>query len=46
MQEATIAAAVLLQRFRIHSQSEEVPLDTQGITLRPKLAVPIQPTAR
>jgi cytochrome P450 len=46
MLETTIAAAVLLQRFRIHSQSEEVPLDTQGITLRPKLAVPIQPTAR
>ena len=46
MLEANIATAVLLQRFRIHSRSDEVPLDTQGITLRPKGGVPIQPAAR
>jgi cytochrome P450 len=44
--EATIATAVLLQRFRIHSQSEHVPLDTQGVTLRPKGAVRIRLAAR
>ena len=31
----------LLQRFQIGSVQERVPLDTQGITLRPKGAVPI-----
>jgi hypothetical protein len=36
----------LLQRFRIRSLQEDVPLDTQGITLRPKGAVLVQPTAR
>ena len=36
---------VLLQRVRI-SHKEDVPLDTEGVTLRPKGAVPIQPTAR
>lgn len=41
-----IAVGVLLQRVRIRSHSEDVPLDTQGVTLRPKGAVPIQPTAR
>ena len=46
MLEAVIAVAVLLQRFRIHSHQDEVPLDTEGITLRPKGAVPIQLTAR
>jgi cytochrome P450 len=46
MLEATIATAVLLQRVRIHSQSGHVPLDTQGITLRPKHAVPIRLAAR
>jgi cytochrome P450 len=46
MLEAAIAVAVLLQRFRIHSQFEDVPLDTQGITLRPKGAVPIRLAAR
>jgi cytochrome P450 len=46
MLEALIAIAVVLQRFRIRSEQEDVPLDTAGITLRPKGAVPIQPTAR
>jgi cytochrome P450 len=46
MLQATIATAVLLQRFRIHSRSDHVELDTQGITLRPKRAVPVQPAAR
>jgi cytochrome P450/NADPH-cytochrome P450 reductase len=40
--EAAIAVAVLLQRFRIDSQLEDVPLDSEGITLRPKGAVPIR----
>jgi cytochrome P450 len=44
--EATIAVAVLLQRFRIDSELEEVPVDSEGITLRPKGAVPIRPAAR
>jgi cytochrome P450 len=44
--EATIAMAVLLQRFRIDSQLENVPLDSEGITLRPKGVVPIRPAAR
>jgi hypothetical protein len=34
--------AVLLQRFRIESELEDVPLDSEGITLRPKGAVPIR----
>jgi cytochrome P450 len=46
MLEATIAVAVLLQRFRIDSELEDVPLDSEGITLRPKGAVPIRPAAR
>jgi cytochrome P450 len=46
MLEATIAIAVLLQRFRVHSGQEEVALDTEGITLRPRHAVPIRLTAR
>jgi hypothetical protein len=46
MLEALIAIAVVLQRFRIGSEQEDVPLDTAGITLRPKGAVPIEPTAR
>jgi hypothetical protein len=37
---------VLLQRFRIHSELNEVPLDTEGLTLRPKHAVPIRLAAR
>jgi cytochrome P450 len=44
--EATIALAILLQRFHIHSRQRDVPLDTQGITLRPKGPVPIQPAPR
>jgi hypothetical protein len=46
MLEAIIATAVVLQRFQIHSDQKAVPLDTEGITLRPKGAVPIQPAAR
>jgi cytochrome P450 len=46
MLETMIAVAVLLQRFRIHSESEDVPLDTEGITLRPSHAVLIRPAAR
>jgi cytochrome P450 len=46
MLEATIAIALLLQRFAIHSEQDDVPLDSHGITLRPGRAVPIQLTAR
>lgn len=46
MLEAVIAVGVLLQRVRIRSHKEDVPLDTAGFTLRPKGAVPMQPTAR
>ena len=46
MLEALIAIAVVLQRFRIRSEQEDVPLDTAGITLRPKGAVSIQLTVR
>jgi cytochrome P450 len=46
MLEAIIAVALLLQRFEIRSAQEDVRLDTEGITLRPKGAVPIQPAAR
>jgi cytochrome P450 len=42
MQEAQIALAVLLQRFRLHAPLAPVPLDAAGITLRPKHAVPIE----
>jgi hypothetical protein len=34
------------QRVRIRSNKEGVPLDTEGVTLWPESAVPIQPTAR
>ena len=46
MLEAVIAVARLLQRFQIRSEQERVLLDTQGITLRPKGAVPIDVAAR
>jgi cytochrome P450 len=46
MLEATIALAVLLQRFDIATRQESVPLDTQGITLRPRGRVPIELTPR
>jgi cytochrome P450 len=42
MLETTTAVAVLLQRFRIESQHDDVALDTEGITLRPKHTVPIR----
>jgi cytochrome P450 len=44
--EATIGVALLLQRFRVHSEQKDVPLDTAGITLRPKGAVPLRLTRR
>jgi cytochrome P450 len=46
MLEAVIALAVLLKRFRVSSGLADVPLDTQGITLRPQGAVPVHLTAR
>lgn len=46
MLEATIAVATLLGRFTIHSERDDVALDTEGITLRPKGAVPIRLAAR
>jgi cytochrome P450 len=46
MLEATIAIALLLQRFEVHSDQDDVPLDTQGITLRPRGVVPVRLTAR
>jgi cytochrome P450 len=41
MLEATMALAVLLQRFEIRSEGEAAPPDTHGMTLRPSGAVPI-----
>jgi hypothetical protein len=41
-----IALAVLLKRYRIHAPLATVPLDTTGMTLRPKRAVPIELTPR
>jgi cytochrome P450 len=46
MLETTIAVAALLQRSRIHSELQDVPLDTEGITLRPSSAVPLRLAAR
>ena len=46
MFEAIIAVALLLQRFEMRSDQEDVPPDTEGITLRPKGVVPIQLAAR
>ncbi len=48
MQEAQIALAVILQRYRIRARLASVPLDASGITLRPQTAVPIElvPVAR
>jgi cytochrome P450 len=46
MLEAAIALTLLLQRFEIRSLRKDVALDTEGITLRPKGAVPIQLAAR
>jgi cytochrome P450 len=44
MQEAQIALATILQRYRIRARLASVPLDTTGITLRPQTAVPIEVT--
>jgi cytochrome P450 len=46
MLEAIIALALLLQRFEIRSDREDLRPDTEGITLRPKGAVPMQLSAR
>jgi cytochrome P450 len=42
IQEAQIALAVLLQRYRIRAPLAPIPPDTTGMTLRPKHAVPIE----
>jgi cytochrome P450 len=42
LQEAQIALAVLLQRYRIRAPLASVALDTTGMTLRPKGRVPIE----
>jgi cytochrome P450 len=46
MLEAVLAMAVLLRRCNLRSELADVPLDTEGITLRPKGPVPISVTAR
>jgi hypothetical protein len=46
MQEAQIALAVLLQRYRISAALASLPLDATGMTLRPKRAVPIELATR
>ena len=46
MLEAVIAVAVLLQHCNLRSELAHIPIDTAGITLRPKGPVPIQPTRR
>ncbi|MDX6721071.1 MAG: hypothetical protein QOJ63_3325 [Solirubrobacteraceae bacterium] len=46
MLETTIALALLLQRFEVHSTQQDVPLETKSITLRPHGPVPIRLTAR
>jgi cytochrome P450 len=46
MLESVIAVALLLSRLRVCSELEHVPLDTEGITLRPRGAVPIGVTPR
>jgi cytochrome P450 len=46
MLEATIAVAVLLQRFRVDTERDDIPLDTKGITLRPGGPVPLRLEAR
>jgi cytochrome P450 len=46
MLEATVAVATLLGRFSVHSDLDDVPLDTEGITLRPKGPVPVRLAAR
>jgi cytochrome P450 len=42
MLESVVAVAAVLQRHRIVSESEQVELDTHGITLRPAGAVPLR----
>jgi cytochrome P450 len=46
MLEAVIAVAALLQHCNLRSELARIPVDTAGITLRPKGPVPIQPTRR
>ena len=41
-----VGAEHLLQRFDLSTRQESVPLDTQGITLRPGGRVPIELTPR
>ena len=46
MLEAVIAVAALMQRLQLRSELLDVPIDTAGITLRPRGPVPIRPTPR
>ena len=46
MLEAVIAVAVLLQRYRVTSKDAHTPVDTKGITLRPKGPILIGLTPR
>ncbi len=44
--EATIATAILLQRCNLSTDLADIPIDTEGITLRPRGPVPIRPRPR
>jgi len=46
LMEAVIALSILLGRHRIAAVPDDVPVDTNGITLRPAGAVPIRLAAR
>jgi cytochrome P450 len=46
MLESVMAVAILLSRMTVCAELERVPLDTEGITLRPRGAVPISVSPR
>ena len=46
MLEAVIAVAVLLQHCNLRSELAHIPIDTAGITRRPKGPVPVQSARR
>ena len=46
MLEATIATAILLQRCDLSTDLADIPIDTEGITLRPRGPVPTRPRPR
>ena len=46
LMEAVIALSILLRRHRIAAVPDDVPVDTNGITLRPARAVPMRLAAR